>query len=121
MKIKEKIEGDVAILTVSGNMMGGPETTQLHDKVKSLAADGLKKVVIDLKNVKWMNSSGLGILMACMSSLQNANGKLKLASVTEKVRSVLMITKLIQIFETFENAERAVASFYEEEGGRSKS
>jgi len=121
MKIKEKIEGDVAILTVSGNMMGGPETTQLHDKVKSLAADGLKKVVIDLKNVKWMNSSGLGILMACMSSLQNSNGKLKLASVTEKVRSVLMITKLIQIFETFENSERAVASFYEEESGRSKS
>ncbi len=115
MKIKEKIEGDIAVLYVSGNMMGGPETTALHDKVKSLIADGIKRVVIDLKGVKWINSSGLGTLMACMSSLKNAGGKLKLASVTDKVESVLMITKLIQIFETYENAERAVASFVEEE------
>ena len=115
MKIKEKIDGDVAVLTVSGNMMGGPETSALHDKVKSLLADGVKKVVIDLKGVKWMNSSGLGVLMACMTSLNNGEGKLKLSSVTEKVQSLLMITQLLRIFETFENAERAVASFVEEE------
>lgn len=115
MKIKEKIEGDVAVLTVSGNMMGGPETSALHDKVKSLIADGIKRVVIDLKGVKWMNSSGLGVLMACMTSLNNASGKLKLASVTEKVKSLLMITQLMRIFDTYENAERATAAFYEEE------
>lgn len=115
MKVKEKIEGDVAILTLSGNMMGGPETSDVHEKVKSLIADEIKRVVIDLKGVKWMNSSGLGILMACMTSLQNSGGKLKIASVTEKVKSLLMITHLIRIFDTYENAERAVASFYEEE------
>ncbi|RMI15267.1 MAG: anti-sigma factor antagonist [Calditrichaeota bacterium] len=115
MKIKEKIVGDIAVLTVSGNMMGGPETKALHDKVKSLIADGINRVVIDLKGVKWMNSSGLGILMACMTSLQQAGGNLKLASVTEKVQSILMITKLIEIFETYENADRAVAAFVEEE------
>lgn len=115
MKVKEKIEGDVAILSVSGNLMGGPDTAKLHEKVKSLIADGLTKVVIDLKGVKWVNSSGLGVLMACMSSLKDAGGKMKLAGVTEKVQSILMITKLIQIFETFENAERAVASFLEDE------
>ncbi|NIV13793.1 MAG: STAS domain-containing protein, partial [Aliifodinibius sp.] len=82
MKIKEKMEGDVAVLTVSGNMMGGPETSVLHDKVKSLISEGLSKVVIDIKGVKWMNSSGLGVIMACMTSLQQAGGKLKLASVT---------------------------------------
>ena len=115
MKIKEKIEGDVAVLTVSGNMMGGPETSALHDKVKSLIADGIKRVVIDLKGVKWMNSSGLGVLMACMTSLNNASGKLKLASVTEKVKSLLMITQLMRIFDTYENADRAAAAFYKEE------
>jgi len=103
MKIKEKIEGDVAIITVTGNMMGGPETTALHDKVKSLIADGLKRVVVDLKGVKWMNSSGLGVLMACMTSLNNAGGNLKL----------LMITQLMRIFDTYESADRAVASFVE--------
>ena len=113
MKIKEKIDGDVAIITVTGNMMGGPETTALHDKVKSLIADGLKRVVVDLKGVKWMNSSGLGVLMACMTSLNNAGGNLKLASVTEKVKSLLMITQLMRIFDTYESADRAVASFVE--------
>jgi anti-sigma B factor antagonist len=115
MKIKEKIEGDVAILNVSGNMMGGPETMALHEKVKSLGADGIKKVVIDLKDVKWMNSSGLGVLMACMTTLNNGGGKLKLSSVTEKVKSLLVITQLMRIFDTYESAERAVASFYEDE------
>ncbi|RMF55852.1 MAG: anti-sigma factor antagonist [Calditrichaeota bacterium] len=114
MKIKEKMHGDVAVLTVSGNLMGGPESTQLHEKVKSLIADGFNKVVIDIKGVKWINSSGLGILMACMSSLKNAGGGLKLASVTDKVQSILMMTKLIEIFETYENADRAVAKFIEE-------
>lgn len=114
MKIKEKIEGDVAVLSVSGNMMGGPETMVLHDKVKSLTADGIKKIVIDLKGVKWMNSSGLGVLMACMTTLNNSGGKLKLASVTEKVKSLLVITQLLRIFDTFESPDRAVASFFEE-------
>jgi anti-sigma B factor antagonist len=115
MKIKEKIEGDVAVIALSGNMMGGPETTALHEKVKSLIADGVKKIVIDLKGVKWMNSSGLGVLMACMTSLNNVGGKLKIASVTEKVKSLLMITQLMRIFDTYENSERAVAAFYEDE------
>lgn len=111
MKIKEKVEGTIAILTVSGNMMGGPDTVALHDKVKGLIADNMKNVVIDLKGVKWMNSSGLGVLMSCFGSLQQAGGTLKLASVAEKVQSIFMITKMIEFFETFENADRAVASF----------
>lgn len=115
MKIKEKIEGDVAVLSVAGNMMGGPDTMDLHEKVKSLSADGVKRVVIDLKGVKWMNSSGLGVLMACMTTLNNSGGKLKLSSVTEKVKSLLIITQLMRIFDTYENAERAVAAFYEEQ------
>lgn len=115
MKIKERMEGDVAVLTLSGKMMGGPETMALHERIKSLIADGIHNVVIDLHGVKWMNSSGLGVIMACMTSLQQANGKLKLASVTDKVQSIMMITKLIQVFDTYENAERAVAKFVEEE------
>jgi anti-sigma B factor antagonist len=115
MKIKEKFEKNIAVLTISGNMMGGPETTALHEKIKSLIADNIKHVVIDMKGVKWMNSSGMGVLMSCFGSLSQAGGKLKLASVAEKVNSVLMITKMIQFFETYENAERAVASFQQED------
>jgi anti-sigma B factor antagonist len=114
MKIKEKIENHVGVLEISGKMMGGPETTELHEKVRSLIGDGIKKVVIDLKDVKWMNSSGLGVLMACMTTLKNTNGMLKLANVTEKIESLLIITQLIKIFETYESVERAVSSMTEE-------
>jgi anti-sigma B factor antagonist len=113
MKIKEKMEKDIAILTITGNMMGGPETTALHDKIKSLMADGIKKVVVDLAKVKWMNSSGLGVLMASWGSLRKEGGNLKLANISEKINSLLMITQLMQFFETFQSVDRALASFSE--------
>ncbi|RKY80869.1 anti-sigma factor antagonist [candidate division KSB1 bacterium] len=111
MQIKEEIRDDVAVLYLKGNLMGGTDSTELHEKVKSLIADKVKKVVIDLSKVKWMNSSGLGALMGCMTSLKSADGELKISGATEKIRNLFMITKLITIFDTYETAERAVASF----------
>jgi len=113
MKIKEKIESHVAILSLSGKMMGGPETTALHDHIRGLMNDGIKKVVIDLGGVKWINSSGLGVLMAAMTTLKNAEGQMKLANVTEKVESLLMITQLIRIFKTYDSIDRAVSAMSE--------
>jgi anti-sigma B factor antagonist len=113
MKIKETIQGKVAVLAPSGNLMGGSDTQNLHDHVKSLIGDGISNVVIDLSKVKWMNSSGLGALIAAMTSLKNANGNLKLSNVTDKVNSLLMITQMIRIFETYTTADRAVAAFQE--------
>ena len=111
MKIKEKVRNDVAILTLRGELIGGPETTAVHDHIKGLIADGVTKVVVDLAKVKWLNSSGFGVLLGGLTSLRNAGGDLKLAGVTERVESLLMMTKLISIFETFETKDRAVASF----------
>ena len=113
MKIKEKIENQVAVLTLTGKMMGGPETTALHDHIRSLMADNISKVVIDLGGVKWINSSGLGVLMAAMTTLKNAGGQMRLANVTEKVESLLMITQLMRIFDTYESVDRAVSSLTE--------
>ena len=111
MAVKEKIIGDVAVLSVSGNLMGGNETQEIHTVVKSLIADGIKKVVIDLSKVKWLNSQGLGVLMASFTSLRNANGNLRIAGATDKVNSLLMITQLITIFDNYETVDRAVATF----------
>jgi anti-sigma B factor antagonist len=110
MKIKEKIDNNVAILSLSGKMMGGPETTSLHDHIRGLLNDGITKVVVDLGGVKWINSSGLGVLMAAMTTLKNSQGQMKLANVTEKVESLLMITQLMRIFETYDTVDRAVAA-----------
>ena len=111
MAVKEKIQGDVAIIQVSGKLMGGDETKEVHEKIKSLLTDGLKKIVIDLSKVKWLNSSGLGMLISCLTSVSNADGKLKIAGATEKVNSLFMITKLITVFDSYESVDQAVATF----------
>jgi anti-sigma B factor antagonist len=114
MRISEKIEKKVATLTISGHMMGGPENMELHDKVKSLLGDGIRNIVIDLKKVKWINSSGLGILMASWGSVTREGGNIKLANVTEKVNSLLIMTQIITFFETYDSVARAVASYSSE-------
>jgi anti-sigma B factor antagonist len=111
MQIKEQMKGDVAVIALKGKLMGGPETMAIHSKVKELIESGVNKVVIDLGKVSWMNSTGLGALMSSMTSLRNADGDLKLTHVTDKVKSLFMITKLITIFDTFDTEEEAIASF----------
>ncbi len=112
MAHKETVKDGVAILPLKGNLMGGPDTEALHDRVHGLIADGINQVVIDMAKVKWMNSSGLGVLMASLTSLRNAKGDLKLANVTKKIESLLLITKLITVFETYDSVSRAVTSFH---------
>lgn len=111
MKIKELYHGNVVVLELHGNLMGGEETTMIHDKLKAIVQEGFKQFVIDLKDVKWMNSSGLGMLMSCLTTVKNADGALKIANVTEKVESLLMITQLTKVFHNYDSIEKAVASF----------
>jgi anti-sigma B factor antagonist len=111
MKIETKETGSVVVLKVNGNLMGGPETIAIHEKVKELIKENKKQVVIDLSKVSWMNSSGLGTLMGCMTSLRNAKGELKLTGVTEKVKNLFIITKLITLFDTHDTEENAVKAF----------
>lgn len=111
MSVKEKVADGVAVLVVSGKLMGGNETKEVHEKVKSLIADGIKKIVIDIAKVKWLNSTGLGMLISCLTSVQNSEGVLKIAGATEKVNSLFMMTKLITVFDTYESVDRAKATF----------
>ncbi len=111
MSVKERFEDDIAIITVSGNLMGGPETAAVHEKVREVVGKGCKKLVIDLSGVKWINSSGLGALMGSMTTMKNANGEMKLANVSERILSLFMITKLVTIFETYDSADKAIGSF----------
>jgi anti-sigma B factor antagonist len=111
MTIKEKIDGDVAVLSFKGNLMGEPDTTEVRDKIYSLLQDGISKIVLDLGKVKWVNSSGLGTLIAAMTSVKNKGGELRLANVTDKVESLFVITQLIKVFKTYETVDRAIASF----------
>jgi len=113
MAIKEEMKAGVSILEVKGKLMGGPETTEIHQRVKDLVANGVKKVVIDLGKVTWMNSTGLGALMSALTTVKNADGELKIARATDKVKSLFMVTKLITIFDSYESVEKALESFNE--------
>lgn len=111
MKLNEKGVGDVVILELSGKVMGGPDAGLLNDKLHDLIDASKTKVVADLSKVNWMNSSGLGILISGLTTMKNNNGDLKLACVTDRIQSILMITKLISVFETFDSVDEAVKSF----------
>jgi anti-sigma B factor antagonist len=111
MTIKEKMNGDVAVLTLKGNLMGEPDTADVRDKIYSLLQDDVRKIVLDMSKVKWINSSGLGTLIAALTSVKNKGGDMRLAGVSEKVESLFMITQLIKVFKTYETVDRAVNSF----------
>jgi anti-sigma B factor antagonist len=111
MRIKEKIVGNVEVLTVSGSMMGGPESSILHEKVKKLIENGIINVIVDLRKVKWINSPGIGVLMGCFTSLARKNGNLVLANATKKVKSILTITQLIEFFENYDSVDLAISRF----------
>ena len=111
MKIKKQVKNDVVILTIIGNMMGGSDSEEFHTELKEMIRQGYRKFLLDLGKVKWVNSSGIGTLMSSWGSICQIDGQLKLANVTKKIKSLLVITQLIQFFESFESVDRGVASF----------
>jgi anti-sigma B factor antagonist len=111
MKLTSREEKGVEILEPKGKIMGGPDATMLHDYLHELINQDKKKVIIDLSKVEWMNSTGLGILISGLTTLRNNGGELKLANITEKIESLLTITKLITVFENYDSVEEAVNSF----------
>ncbi len=111
MKIKTYEKYSALIIELKGNVMGGPEAQEFHDLLHKSIEEGKKNVVVDLASVKFMNSSGLGMLISGYTTIKNGNGSLKLANATEKINSLLVITKLITIFEHYESVDAAVKSF----------
>jgi len=111
MALKENMKGEVAVIELKGKLMGGSETSEIHDKIKELIGKGSIKVVADMERVSWMNSTGLGALMGAMTSLRNAKGDLKLAKIPDNVENLLVITKLVTIFDTFDTVDQAVDAF----------
>ena len=111
MTIKEKMYGAVAVISLKGNLIGEPGTEILRDKIYSLLQEGFNSVVVDMKGVRWISSSGLGTLIAALTSVRTKSGDLRLANITEKVESLFAITQLVKVFKTYETVDRAVASF----------
>ena len=111
MKYSSQIKGGVLVFELKGKIMGGPESAPFHEELKKATGAGQKKIVLDLGDVEWMNSSGIGLLISAFTSVRAASGELKLARTTEKINSLLVITKLNSVFETHTTVADALASF----------
>jgi anti-sigma B factor antagonist len=111
MKLTDRVQNGVVILEPKGKIMGGPDASMLHDRLYDYIKQDKKRVIIDLAQVDWMNSTGLGILISGYTTLRNNEGQLKLANVTDKIQSLLTITKLVSVFEAFDSVEDAIKSF----------
>jgi anti-sigma B factor antagonist len=111
LNLKERQAGDVTILDLSGKVTIGEGSVQLREAVRGLLDGGKKKILLNLGDVSYVDSSGIGELVSSYTTTNNNGGQLKLLNLTKKIQDLLMITKLLTVFETYDNEEAAVASF----------
>ena len=111
MTITTREVSHVTIVDVNGRITLGDETGQLRDIIRALIAEGKKKIVLNLAQVDYIDSSGVGELVSSYTAVRNAGGDLKLLSLTKKVQDVLNVTKLYTVFDIKEDEFTAVKSF----------
>ena len=102
---------NAVVIKLKGNIMGGPDGAKLHDTLHELKESGKKNVVVDLSRVKFMNSSGLGMLISGMTTMRNSGGDLRLANAADRIQSLLIITKLITVFKHYDSVDEAAKSY----------
>ena len=107
---KRTVDGILAI-ECSGRIVFGEETSLLRDEVKKAIADGQKRIVLNLHEVNYMVSGGLGTLVALHTTARNAGATVKLASLTKRVGELMQITKLLTVFEVYDSEYEALESF----------
>ena len=111
LNIKERQNGDVTILDLSGKITIGEGSVQLREAVRGLLDEGKKNVLLNLGDVSYVDSSGIGELVSSYTTTNNQGGQLKLLNLTKKIQDLLMITKLLTVFETHDNEDAAIDSF----------
>ncbi len=110
MKIEERMQDGILVYALNGKIMGGEPASLFRGKVVESLQAGHKNIIIDLKDVDWMNSIGLGMLVSILNTITSEGGKLKLANI-DNIKKVLLITKLVTIFDHHDSVDAAIASF----------
>jgi anti-sigma B factor antagonist len=111
LKMTSREVDGVTVIAMDGRIVLGEESNALREKVKALVAEGKKKVVMNMDNVTFIDSAGLGTLVAAHHSAKNQGASLRLCHLGTKFQEVLQITKLMTIFEVYNTEPEAVASF----------
>jgi anti-sigma B factor antagonist len=111
MKIETRTIGDITVLDCSGKITLGEGTMAVRNKVRDILKSDGKKIILNLGDVNYIDSSGIGELVSTYTTVTNGGGQLKLLNLTKKLHELLQITKLLTVFQVFENEQSALASF----------
>ena len=120
MRIDERPVGDVTVLDVTGRITADAGDVELKDKINSLLNQGRSKILLNLGGVAFVDSTGLGQIVASFTSVSNNKGQMKLLNVTKRLNDLLIITKLTNVFDTFDDESEALKSFKWSGGGGDK-
>ena len=114
MQIEERSAGDVTILDLKGKITLGDGDELLKDKIQSLIQQGYKSILLDLGGVSYIDSAGLGELVRAYATTRNRGGALKLVNLTKRLQDLLVVTRLVTVFESFDSEAEGIASFHSE-------
>ena len=111
LDVNERQAGDVTILDLTGEVRLGDSSVALRDSVRKLADAGKNKVLLNLAGVKYIDSSGIGELIANYTTVSRQGGQLKLLNLTDRIQNLLVITKLLTVFDSYDDEAEALKSF----------
>src|ERR1051325_2135660 len=111
MEIVERTVSDVAVLDLKGKMTLGEGDEMLKEKINSLLAAGKKKLLLNLEAVPYIDSAGLGEVVRTFTTVSRSGGSLKLLNLTKRIEDLLSITKLLTVFDTYDNEAEAIKSY----------
>jgi anti-sigma B factor antagonist len=111
MKIETRTVGDIRVLDCSGKITLGEGTMAIRNAVRDILKNNGKKIILNLADVNYIDSSGIGELVSTYTTVAKEGGSLKLLNLTKKIQELLAITKLLTVFQVFENEQKALASF----------
>lgn len=111
LNISERQAGDITILDMDGKVTIGEGSVALRNTIRRLLGEGKKKILLNLGNVGYIDSSGIGELVSSFTAVNKEDGSLKLLNLTQKIQDLLAITKLLTVFDVFENEGEALSSF----------
>ncbi|HKP84866.1 MAG TPA: STAS domain-containing protein [Blastocatellia bacterium] len=111
MDIKERVVDGVSVLDLSGKIVLGEGDGQVRERIKELLSDGQRKILLNLGDVTYVDSAGLGALISSYTTTKRQGGHLKLVNLTKRIQDLLAITKLITVFDTYDTEKEALDSF----------
>ncbi len=111
MGFDESQQGSAIVITFKGQLLGGETAQDFKARIKDLVKEGRKEIVLDLTKVTYINSSGIGMLVAGLATVSQSGGKLKLAGIEENIHNVFAITNLVSVFDCYKTVDEAISAY----------